>query len=236
MALAAAAFVVAFAACVQASVGFAYALIAAPLLALVSPALVPGPVLVSSLVLCALTALREHSNIDRRGVAIALTGRLPGAALAGLALDVLPRASYELIFGGLVLVAVLLCLRSNGVRASVPTLLTAGFASGVMGTLTSVGGPPIALVYQNASGPEMRATLNAYFALGSTVSLAVLAYVGHFGATQALQGVAMLPAVGLGFFCSTYTRELIDRNRVRTAVLALSGISSAGVMLKALLA
>ena len=81
----------------------------------------------------------------------------------------------------------------------------------------------------------MRATLNAYFAIGSVVSLAVLAYVGHFGMVRAVQGLAMLPAVGVGFYCSTYTREIIDRNRVRTAVLALSALASAGVMLKALL-
>lgn len=63
------------------------------------PASVPGPVLVSSLVLSPLTALRERGNIDRRGVAIALGGRLPGAALAGLALDLLPRASAGILIG-----------------------------------------------------------------------------------------------------------------------------------------
>jgi uncharacterized protein len=230
-----AACVVAFAACVQASVGFAYALLAAPMLALISPSLVPGPVLVSSLVLSTLTALREHASIDRQGVATALIGRLPGAAVAGLALKLLPRASYELIFGGIVLGAVLLSLWGKHVRPSTPALLVAGFASGVMGTLTAVGGPPIALVYQNASGPALRATLNAYFALGSVVSLGVLAYAGHFDLDQALAGLAMLPAVGVGFLCSAYTRKALDRGGARVAVLALSAVCSAAVMVKALL-
>lgn len=227
--------VVALAACVQASVGFAYALLAAPLLALVSPAFVPGPVIFSSFLLCTLTALRERASIDWRGVTLALAGRLPGSVLAGLALGLLPRASYELIFGALVLLAVLLSLRSKGVRATRPALLTAGFASGLIGTLTAVGGPPIALVYQNASGPALRATLNAFFAIGSPISLAVLAYAGHFGRDHALMGIAVMPAVGLGFAASSYTRGAIDRGRVRAFVLAIAALSSAGVMVKALL-
>ena len=136
---------VAFAACVQASVGFAYALLAAPLLALIQPSLVPGPVIVSSFVLSALT-WRERASIDRTGVATTLVGRLPGSILAGVAIDWLPAAEFELLFGAVVLCAVMLSLWTSGVRPTRPALLTAGFASGLMGTLTSVGGPPIALV------------------------------------------------------------------------------------------
>jgi uncharacterized membrane protein YfcA len=231
--VAAAAFVVAFAACVQASVGFAYALLAAPMLALVSPDLVPGPVLVSSFALSALTALREHASVDWRGVGLALVGRLPGAVVAGSIVSLLPRASFELIFGSVVIVAVLVSALGKGVRATTPALLVAGFASGVMGTLTSVGGPPIALVYQHAQGPELRATLNAFFALGSLVSLAVLAGAGEFSREQALMGIAMLPAVAVGFACSAFTRDAIDRGRARSAVLALAAASSLAVMLRA---
>jgi uncharacterized protein len=227
---------VVFAACVQGSIGFAYALLAAPLLALVSPALVPGPVLLSSLALSSLTAWRERASIDRRGVALALLGRVPGAVLAGLAIGWLPAASYERLFGGIVLLAVLLSLSGRSVRATTPALLGAGFASGLMGTLTSVGGPPIALVYQDASGPVLRATLNAYFALGCTVSLAVLALAGRFGRSEMLAGAALLPPVGLGFLISSFARGWIDRGRARLAVLGLAGACSLLVLLKAALA
>jgi uncharacterized membrane protein YfcA len=226
---------VAFAACVQASIGFAYALLAAPLLALVSPDLVPGPVIVSSFVLCTLTAFRERSSIDKRGVATMLIGRLPGAALAGVAIHWLPASSYELLFGGLILCAVLLSMLSSGLRPTRPAQLIAGFFSGLIGTLTSAGGPPIALLYQSASGPEMRSTLNYYFALGALISMAVLAHAGRFGWPELRAGLLLLPAVGFGFWCSNATLARYDRSRSRTAVLALAALCSAGVMVKALL-
>jgi uncharacterized protein len=230
-----AAVAVVFAACVQASVGFAYALLAAPLLALVEPSLVPGPVIVSSFVLSALTAWRERTSIDRAGVATTLIGRLPGSILAGLAVHMLPMETFELLFGGIVLCAVALSLWTRGVRPTRPALLIAGFVSGLMGTLTSVGGPPIALVYQSATGPRMRATLNAYFALGGLVSMAVLASAGRFGRHELIFGLSLLPAVAVGFWLSGALRARLDRSGTRVAALMLAGACSAGVMLKALL-
>ena len=113
-------------------------------------------------------------------------------------------------------------------RPTRPALLIAGFASGLMGTLTSVGGPPIALVYQNATGPEMRSTLNAYFALGGLLSMAVLGYAGRFGQRELAWGVALLPAVAVGFWLSGALRARLDRGRTRGAVLVLAGACSAG--------
>ena len=229
-----AALVVAFAACIQASIGFAYALLAAPLLQLVSPELVPGPVLISSFMLSALTAWRERSSIDRRGVGLALTGRLPGALLAVAAIGWLPQRTYDVLFGSLVLAAVLLSIWGRAVRPTPKALLAAGVASGFMGTLTSVGGPPIALVYQHAKGPELRSTLNAYFALGSILSLSLLALAGQLSATHVLWGLALLPAIGVGFYVSRFTRDRLDGPRMRPAVLWLAALSSLAVVLKAL--
>ena len=67
--------VVAFGALMQGTVGFGFALVAAPLLVLLDPALVP----VSLLLLLAtahalLMPRREHSDTDRAGVGWALVG------------------------------------------------------------------------------------------------------------------------------------------------------------------
>jgi len=230
-----AAIVVALAACVQASVGFAYALLAAPLLQLVSPDMVPGPMLASSLALSALTAWRERGSIDRRGVGLALTGRVPGAVLAGVAIGWLPAKAYDLVFGSLLLVAILISALGRGIRPTAPALLTAGFASGLIGTLTSVGGPPIALVYQHAQGPQLRATLNAYFTLGSLVSIAVLAAAGRFETKHALLGALTLPSIAVGFYASRFVRDRIDGPRLRPALLGIAGLSSLAIVIRALI-
>jgi uncharacterized membrane protein YfcA len=263
----AAAIVVALSAWIQASVGFGYALVSAPLLALVSPPLVPGPVMVSSFVLSAATGWRERQCIDRRGVTVALLARAPGALLSGLALSVLSLHALNVLFGGLVLLAVAISALGTRVRSvggtapaltpsgiaervrggasvrspatpsvSVPTpnLVVAGFASGFIGTLTSIGGPPMALVYQHVEGPVLRATLNTYFALGSVMSIGALAFTGHFGRHEWVSGVLLLPPVGIGFALSGVTRQWLDRGYTQRAVLAIAGVSALGVVIKTL--
>lgn len=94
-------------------------------------------------------------------------------------------ATYDIAFGSLILIAAIVSLRHGRIFRTTPaTLLGAGFASGFMGTLTAVGGPPMALVYQNSDGPTVRSTLNTYFAAGALVSIGVLGAVGQFGTRE----------------------------------------------------
>ena len=50
------------------------------------------------------------------------------------------------------------------------TLVGAGIASGIMGTATAIGGPPMAVVYQHEGGPRARGTLAAFFTVGAVIS------------------------------------------------------------------
>lgn len=54
-----------------------------------------------------------------------------------------------------------------------------GFCSGLMGTATSVGGPPMALVYQRCNRINARDELAAFFLLTTPVSVLFLLYQGH---------------------------------------------------------
>ena len=60
----------------QASVGIGLSLIAAPVLMLIDRALVPGPLLTSSIVLGVLMALRDRDAIDTYHLRFALLGRV----------------------------------------------------------------------------------------------------------------------------------------------------------------
>jgi uncharacterized membrane protein YfcA len=230
-----AAVVVALAALIQASVGFGYALLAAPLLALVAPELVPGPVMFSSMIVSLAAGVREFRSIDRRGVALALVGRIPGVVLGAFALAWLSADAMSVVFGAVVLFGVALSISGLRLALTNRTLLGTGFVSGVMGTMTSIGGPPIALVYQHAAGPELRSTLNMYFALGSAMSIPALALAGHFGREQLADGMLLLPPTFVGFALSGVTRSWLDAGRTRAAVLGIASASALAVVVKALL-
>jgi uncharacterized membrane protein YfcA len=227
--------VVAFGALVQGTVGFGLALVAAPLLALLDPALVPVPLLLLATAHAVLMLVRERGEADWAGVGWALVGRLPGIALGVLAVAVLPQRW----FGAVVAATVLLCAGLSLVRwrprRTVPALLAAGLVSGAGGTASAIGGPPVALLYQDAPGPRVRATLGAYFAVGSLLSLGGLAVGGEVGTDALVSAGLLLPFMVAGFAVSSPARRLLDRGWTRPAVLAVAIAGALGLLAQAVL-
>jgi hypothetical protein len=227
--------IVAAAAAVQASIGFGLAIVAAPLLALLDRAYVPGPLIASGTCLALIMALRERPAMDVSGVRTAVAGRVLGVIPAGYALSVASQETYDLLFSTLVLAAVALSLFRREIRPTPGTVFAAGIASGFMGTITAIGGPPLALVYQSSRGPELRATLAGMFLLGSVISLAALAAIGRFGAAELARTAVLVPGVVLGVLASRPLLHLSNPGATRPLVLALSTASALAVLARALL-
>ena len=59
-----------------------------------------------------------------------------------------------------------------GARYRPDNLVAAGAVSGVMGTATSIGGAPMALIWQGHQGRRLRGTMSAFFMVGSAISVA----------------------------------------------------------------
>jgi hypothetical protein len=228
-ALVAASIVIAIGAFVQGAVGFGSLLIAAPLFVLIDPRLVPGPALVPGLLLAVVMAWRDRAGLQWGGVAWAFAGRVPGSVAGAMLVAALPEGGFELLVGTTVLSGVLASLTSWRVRPTPATLAAAGFAAGVMGTATSVGGPPVALVYQHRKGEDLRGTLSGFFIMGSLLSMLTLALVGRFGAAEAWLGLLLVPGTVLGYALSPPLVRWIDRGYTRGAVLSLS--AAAGLVL-----
>lgn len=226
--------VVAAGACVQTAVGFGLGLLAAPVLALYDTDLVPGPLLFVMVPLTVLVARRERADLDFHGIRWALAGRVPGTVAGSLAVAALPQGPLAVFFAGLVLVAVALSVSGWHLRPTTRTLVTAGAASGFMGTATSIGGPPIALVYQRSSGAQLRATLAAYFVVGAAFSLAMLAAVGEFGLHELRLGLLLVPGMVLGYLASGLAARVLDRGHTRVAVLSMATVSSVVLLLREL--
>ena len=123
--------------------GVGFTMFAAPVALIVSPELVPGPLLTLGGLCTLLTAMRERHHIAWQPASFALGGRALGTLIAIVALSQLAPRALGLVFASVILLAVLMSI--SGLRFSISRLNAgvAGIVSGIMGTLTSVGSPPI---------------------------------------------------------------------------------------------
>jgi uncharacterized membrane protein YfcA len=211
---------------IQGTGGLGFAMFAAPVAVLLKPELVPGPMLLLGGAVSLLAATREPSAIDYRGAAFALAGRVPGSIVAGLIIGLAPRKAFAVAFALLILLAVALSIAVPRLRATPVTLCIAGFGSGLMGTITSVGAPPMGLVMQNELPARVRATIGAFLTVGAVVSIAVLAWAGRFGMREAALGALLLLPMALGFRLSTSMVKHVNVRAVRQIVLAVSAVSA----------
>ncbi len=220
-AYAAAIVVVAMGALLQGSLGFGFGMLASPLLALLDRELVPGPVLVLGLTVAAIVAWQERGALDWRGIRWALVGRVLGT-FAGVA--VVHRLNHDqlaMVLGTFIIVAVALSVLGFHVAPTPRTLVGAGAVSGLMGTLTSIGGPPMALVYQREQAARLRSTLAGFFLFGAGFALASLVVAGEVRGAELRDGLLLLPGLVIGLVGCRWVGRFLDRGWTRPAVLAL---------------
>lgn len=223
-----------FAAIIQSSSGLGFGLIAAPVLLLIDAKFVPGTVIVLGTMVSFLSAARDVRHINRAYVAAGIAGRLPAAIVAASLLASISEALFQIIFACLILFAVALSLAGPAFRPSVRSMAMAGVISGLMGTLTSVGSPPFALALQNAPPKEMRATMNAVLLLGACVSMGSLAVFGSFGLGDVVRGIALMPAVLLGFWLARFIiADPRSEPWVRQTIYALCVLASLALLIRA---
>jgi len=169
---------------------------------------------------------REALHTDWPGVSWALTGRVAGTLGGIWVLAVVSLRALGIVVGGMVLTVVVLSARSAAVPRNRATLLTAGVISGVTGTATSIGGPPVALLYQAESGPRVRATLSVFFTVGNTLALCALAATGHLPGRDVIAGLVFTGCAAAGFAAAAGLRRFLDAGRTRAAVLAAAAGSA----------
>ena len=225
---------VAVGALVQGTIGFGINVIAAPIAAVVQPDALPAAMIVLALPMTAGSAYRERGHIDRAGVYFTTLGRLPGAALGGWAVSLLPPESLATWIGAFVVVAALMSILSSNLPVTPLSSALVGAVAGVMGTMSSVGGPPLALLYQREPGPVLRSTLGATFLIGSLLSLAALAVAGRVEPWHWTLGLALTPAVAAGLLASHGLRARVDAGRLRPAVVGFACAAGLAVMIRGL--
>ena len=222
-------------AALQGSIGFGLGLFASPLLMLIDPEFIPGPLLSNGLVLTLLLSYRERASIVLKDIGWAVLGRIVGVALAAAVVASITTDGLALMLG--VLVLLLVGVSMSGLRFE-PTrisLSVAGCLSGFSGTVASVGAPPMAIVYQNAKGSKIRGTLSAFFVIGILISMCGLGLVGRYGPPQILTALRILPGLLIGFLVSRRLAAILDRGRTRHAVLSLCAVGGVALIVRELI-
>lgn len=219
---------------VQGSIGFGLNLVAAPVIVVFAPDAVPAASIILALPMTLGSALRERTHIDHAAVAWTTLGRLPGVLLGAWLVSRLAPEALSLMIGGIVVLAVVMSAVSISISIDRRSQAAAGFLGGLMGTTSSVGGPPMALLYQHEPGPTVRSTLGATFMVGIACSLLALGVVGEVSAFHWRFGATMVPAVLLGLFASRFAHARLDAGWLRPCVLAFSALAGIGVVARGL--
>jgi uncharacterized membrane protein YfcA len=226
--------VVTTASCVQGSIGFGFALVAAPILVLIDPSFVPGPVMVNAAVLTALILIRERQSVNLTPVRWAVLGNVFGTMLAGTVLSLVDPYGFSLLFGAVVLAAVFLSVLGLHPRVTQRNAMVAGVASGFMGTTSSIGGPPMAMLFQAERGAALRGNLSAYFLCSTLIGLSMLTFIGRFGKTEIELALSLLPGLILGFALSLRASRFLDRGGIRPAILGLCSAAAIVILARTL--
>lgn len=220
-----AAFLIFFGSFVQSTIGFGLAIVAAPLLFLLSPDYVPAPITVTALVLSVANTYRHRSSVSLKGLGAAVAGRIPGSLAGGGLLLWMDVRLLSLWLGVTVILAVLVSLLPMRIRPTTTRMAIAGFLSGFMGTSTAIGGPPMALLLQHQQANLIRANLSAFFIVSCILSLAVQVPAGYMTWHHLMLTLPLIPATLLGFWAAMHWVDRVLSKHIRTASLVLCTLS-----------
>ncbi|MBD8869609.1 sulfite exporter TauE/SafE family protein [Nocardioides sp. MJB4] len=217
---------------VQAVVGLGVGLITAPVIAVLAPELVPSLPLWFGLFVAGVSFFGEREHVDWPAIGWSLPARVPGTALGVWLVVVFTPEQLGVALGLTVLLAVLLSVRSVSVPITRATLVGAGFTSGVTGTATSIGGPPIALLFQHRRPSEARSTLAVFFFLGVVLSLSALGLSGEIPVESLLIALLLAPLMAVGIRVGIQVRDDVPRARFRQLVLVVCAFAAVVLLVK----
>lgn len=219
----------------QGITGLGFGMVTAPALLLIDPIFAPIPMLILAMSISLLVVCRDRRHIDYKILSTCLAGRVPGTILAAFAYSLIPIAIYGVTFGTLVLIAVVLTSTRYKVMPNTLNVLIASFASGFMGTLTAVGAPPMALIFQHGQTNMVRSTLAMFFMIGCLFSLIMLFYFGDFVMKHIYISLIYIPPLIIGFKLSGYLAPKINQQLMRIFMLGIAGTSSVILIIKSLI-
>ncbi len=215
-----------FAAMVQGTIGFGFAIVSVPLLLNIDPRLAPEPQLFVQLPLSLLMFYRERKSADYKAAVWTTVGRVPGTVIGLGLLRIASQSWLDVIIGGLVLLGALLLASGGSIKRNKITEFFAGGFSGLGHAVSSIGGPPLALLYKDDKGPTIRATISLIFAVGLVMTIAGRVVEGHIEVRHLALGALGFPALIGGLYCSRFLLERVEGAPLRRGILFIAGLAA----------
>ena len=229
-------FLIILGAITQSAIGIGFG-IPAGILVLLEPSMVPSCIILMGSFLALSNAMLSYKDIIKVDLIYSYTGRIIGSILAmPLIFFTLGTDYYLIIFGVLLLIATYLSAKKWNIVATKKNITIAGTASGLMGTLTGIGGPPMAIVYQNSSAKKVVATLNMFFGFGALFSVLLFVYYDLINLPEVMKSIYLAPGLVIGTYIGRrkIIREFVNRN-LKNLIITICFVSAVVIILDAIL-
>lgn len=230
----AASVIVAVCVLVQALTGSGFGILAAPLLLLTVPQLVPVPLLMITVLLMAMLLLLDRHGLRHRELGPALAWSVPGAVVGMLAGPSLSGRWTAIVVGALVVGSVAAALGGWVLPQTPRAVAAAGAVGGAMGSLAATPGPPVVLVYRTSDLVRYRANLALFFMVSSSVSLLSSVLTAATSGVQVLLALELVPGAVAGALAARSLRTRVPAHVVRPLALGLSLVAGLGLVARGL--
>lgn len=206
---------------IQTSIGFGLAIVSAPVLFYLNPHYVPAPITIAALTNCIFGSWHFRAHLSLKGLVSAAIARIPGS-LAGAGLLMIASVQVlALMIAGVIALGMVISYARIRIPYNSVSLAFGGFLSGLMGTATSIGGPPMALVMQGQHADVIRGNLAAFFMFSCVTSLIILLPLGYLGWQQLILAAPLVPAAFLGAWTSSRLSQRINERWVAVGTFIL---------------
>jgi len=220
---------------VQRISGQGLGMIAAPVIAMIAPQHLPAILILLGGVVGAAATSMDLSAVNWREAKPGFVGRMLGAfAGAGIASVLVDRDAFGVVVALIVLAAVGLSLL--GLRAPITrvTLVVAGLTAGIMGTITAIGAPPMAILYAREEARRSRAMQNLFFLWGMVWSGGALAVLGLISRADLMVAAALAPVALLGLWLSKPAARWLEGRSIRPIALSLSSAAALALLARSI--
>lgn len=218
---------------IQTAIGFGMSIVAAPIIVMIAPQWVPYVMAIMALFLSLSNAWHLRQDIQWSELVSPMIARIPGTVVGTWLLIIMPVMFLQIGIALMVFLTIVISLWAKPFAANPTNMGIAGFVSGITGTTTSIGGPPMALVMQHSKSNHTRANLAVYFVFSCIVSLIGYVLAGLFTWQLLWESISFLPCALVGFFLGKRLQTWVD-SRFRPLLLTMCGISASVALISAI--